>query len=89
MATVLFVHGTGVRKAGYLSNFALVRDALQTYGPAHALEPCLWGDDLGSRHPSLSLPTLQGPARVLSSPASRRLPGGGCCMSVHFSDCAY
>jgi hypothetical protein len=56
MATVLFVHGTGVRKASYLSTFVVVKNAFQAHHLNHALEPCLWGDDLGSRRPSLSLP---------------------------------
>lgn len=56
MATVLFVHGTGVRKPSYLATFALLRDAFDNYDIGHKLEPCLWGDDLGSKLPSLSLP---------------------------------
>jgi hypothetical protein len=56
MATILFVHGTGVRKPSYLVTFALLQAALDEYSGRHKLEPCLWGDDLGSKPPSLSLP---------------------------------
>jgi hypothetical protein len=56
MATILFVHGTGVRKPSYLATFALLQDAFDEYSVGHKLEPCLWGDDLGSKLPALSLP---------------------------------
>ena len=49
--TVLFVHGTGVRKAAYESSAALFSRALAQAAPGVALQPCLWGDTLGARLP--------------------------------------
>ena len=49
--TVLFVHGTGVRKAAYESSAALFSKALAQVAPGVALQPCLWGDTLGARLP--------------------------------------
>jgi hypothetical protein len=48
MATVLFVHGTGVRRASFLSTFAAIQSAFDRNNIEHALEPCLWGDVLGA-----------------------------------------
>jgi len=56
MATVLFVHGTGVRKGSFLSTFAILQRAFEQYGIEHDLEPCLWGDALGATAPQKSLP---------------------------------
>ncbi len=56
MATVVFVHGTGVRKASYLDTFTLIHDAFSRHAIDHDLEPCLWGDSLGSRTPVKSVP---------------------------------
>lgn len=47
--TVLFVHGTGVRKAAYEATAALVAEGLKRCAPQVRLEPCLWGDALGAR----------------------------------------
>ncbi|MBC8164686.1 MAG: hypothetical protein H7Y20_02305 [Bryobacteraceae bacterium] len=66
MATVLFVHGTGVRKASYLEAFALIRNAFHDHAIFHDLQPCLWGDDLGSKAPLDSVPGLVPPG---NSPA--------------------
>lgn len=54
MATVLFVHGTGVRLNGYKASFAKVErgltDALQrAKREPVAVADCLWGDSLGAR----------------------------------------
>jgi hypothetical protein len=54
--TVLFVHGTGVRQGSYFHTFAQIKAAFEKHQFAHALQPCLWGDKLGSRPPSRSLP---------------------------------
>ncbi len=47
--TVLFVHGTGVRKAAYEASAARVAEGLKRCAPQVRLEPCLWGDTLGAR----------------------------------------
>lgn len=61
MATVLFVHGTGVRKAGYEAALeridAKLNKALERMGCDKVrVEGCLWGDSLGSRPAVLSVP---------------------------------
>ncbi|MFG0611596.1 hypothetical protein [Delftia sp. WSY_14] len=47
--TVLFVHGTGVRKASYESSAARIAEGLRNVAPAVRLESCLWGDTHGAR----------------------------------------
>ena len=47
--TVLFVHGTGVRKAGYESSAAQIAKGLDGVAPGVHLQPCLWGDLHGAR----------------------------------------
>ena len=47
--TVLFVHGTGVRKASYEWTAAQIAAGLQSVAPAVRLEPCLWGDAHGAK----------------------------------------
>jgi hypothetical protein len=54
--TIVFVHGTGVRKDGYLQSFAILQRALADYDVGCDLVPCLWGDDLGATMPHMSLP---------------------------------
>jgi hypothetical protein len=66
MGTILFVHGTGVRRPSFLATFALIQDALRHYRIPWDLAPCLWGDDLGAADPSLSLPQ---PAVKTAKPA--------------------
>lgn len=56
MATVLFIHGTGVRGPSYLVTFEILKAQFENRRIKHALEPCLWGDDLGSKIPVLSIP---------------------------------
>lgn len=56
MTTILFVHGTGVRRPSYLATFALMKEAIERYAIPNELAPCLWGDDLGAMDPALSLP---------------------------------
>lgn len=46
--TVLFVHGTGVRKASYEFTLARVAKGLHAIAPEVRLEPCLWGDTHGA-----------------------------------------
>ncbi len=47
--TLLFVHGTGVRKASYEASAARIVKALKSAAPHVTVEPCLWGDDCGAR----------------------------------------
>lgn len=49
MATVLFVHGTGVRNPGYEETFKLIEQRLQAERPDLKVERCLWGDSLGTK----------------------------------------
>ena len=55
MATILFVHGTGVRKDGYDATYAVIKKKIDGWG--HTLAPCLWGDECGAKYPKLSLPS--------------------------------
>jgi hypothetical protein len=48
MTTVVFVHGTGVRKAQYEETFELIKQKLHAQRPDLQVAPCLWGDDLGT-----------------------------------------
>lgn len=56
MATVLFVHGTGVRRGSYLATLSILEKAFDHYDIAHTLEECLWGDALGAAPIRRSLP---------------------------------
>ncbi len=47
MATVVFVHGTGVRKDSFDASFKLVAGALSA-SDVH-VEPCFWGGELGAK----------------------------------------
>ncbi|KAE8760842.1 hypothetical protein FSO04_06345 [Paraburkholderia madseniana] len=47
--TVLFVHGTGVRKASYEQSAARIAHGLKRVAPTAKLESCLWGDELGAK----------------------------------------
>jgi hypothetical protein len=47
--TVLFVHGTGVRKASFEVSAARIAEGLRNIDPAVQLRPCLWGDEYGAR----------------------------------------
>jgi len=51
MATLLFVHGTGVRRDVYEGSLGRIRAGLAAtnVGRTTAVEGCLWGDPLGTR----------------------------------------
>ena len=50
MATILFVHGTGVRRAGYKRSLKRIQSGIQKLGlNSIKVEGCLWGDP--PRHP--------------------------------------
>jgi hypothetical protein len=55
MPTFMFVHGTGVRKPGYLATIAVLKRALLPLGVSD-VEDCLWGDRLGAQTARLCLP---------------------------------
>ncbi|MGV9408856.1 hypothetical protein ACWDOP_02990 [Nocardia sp. NPDC003693] len=48
MATVLFVHGTGVREQSFNETFGALRENLAQIRPDVAVRPCYWGDACGS-----------------------------------------
>ncbi len=54
MATMLFVHGTGIRKAGYWQTYKLIAPRIRDLGYEPA--ECLWGDEYGSQFGGASLP---------------------------------
>jgi hypothetical protein len=49
MATVVFVHGTGVREPVYSQVFARVESALHARRPDVPVRPCCWGTPLGAK----------------------------------------
>jgi hypothetical protein len=58
LPTLLFIHGTGVRKASYISTLAMIQRALTRHGLSkrYQLEACLWGDALGALPAGRSIP---------------------------------
>lgn len=49
MGTVIFVHGTGVRRSQYEETFKLVEQRLLAERPDLKVVPCLWGETLGTK----------------------------------------
>jgi hypothetical protein len=49
MSSLVFVHGTGVRKDGYAKIFAQIAGELRAERPLLRLHECLWGDDFGAK----------------------------------------
>jgi hypothetical protein len=56
VATILFIHGTGVRGAGYEQSYPLIAGRIGELG--HSPAKCLWGDDYGSRFDGAALPSF-------------------------------
>jgi len=55
--TVLFIHGTGQRLVDFEKTLKLIRERLPLARSADLkIEGCLWGDHLGSKQPSKSVP---------------------------------
>ncbi|HSI56924.1 MAG TPA: hypothetical protein VLA16_05165 [Ideonella sp.] len=56
---LLFVHGTGVRQAGYEASLAVIRRQLAAHAPEVGVAECLWGETAGARlhHEGASIPT--------------------------------
>ena len=48
MATLLFVHGTGVRGPAFDASFAVVKAQAAEHLPGVLVQACLWGDALGA-----------------------------------------
>src|SRR6202022_4194180 len=55
VATMLFIHGTGVRGAGYDKSYQLIAARIEDLG--HVPAKCLWGDDYGSKLDDAALPS--------------------------------
>lgn len=49
MTTVIFVHGTGGRKAAYRLTFKQIEETLNQQKPDLKLVPCLWGEEHGTK----------------------------------------
>ncbi|MGH3924924.1 MAG: hypothetical protein ACRDTT_19030, partial [Pseudonocardiaceae bacterium] len=48
MTTVMFVHGTGIREAAYVTVLGRIREQLSRLRPAIRVVPCFWGGEHGS-----------------------------------------
>jgi hypothetical protein len=55
VATILFIHGTGVRGAEYEKGYPLVAARIAELG--HVPAKCLWGDEHGSKFDGAALPS--------------------------------
>lgn len=64
--SIVFVHGTGVRKASYDKSAAKVRAALRDKHYVGHFEPCLWGDKHGAKlaKDGRSIPDFEGVAEA-------------------------
>lgn len=49
MSSVVFVHGTGVRKQSFGETFDALKSGFQGHGIGATLLPCYWGDTCGAR----------------------------------------
>lgn len=65
VGSLIFVHGTGVRLAGYQENVATAKQGLEEAGLNVDLVPCAWGDPLGVDFEGLSLPDLPDEAELM------------------------
>lgn len=61
MTSIIFVHGTGGRKAAFAITLQHIEKALQTHKLDVELVPCLWGDLLGAKlnADGASIPTYE------------------------------
>src|SRR5947207_954089 len=48
MTTVVFVHGTGTRRAKFDATFEIIRQNLLARKPDLTITPCYWGEPLGA-----------------------------------------
>ncbi|WP_208340144.1 hypothetical protein [Aetokthonos hydrillicola] len=49
MTTVIFVHGTGVRRQEYEETFKIIEQKIHAKRPDITVAPCLWGDLFGTK----------------------------------------
>ena len=58
MATILFVHGTGVRQTGFDATMSAITGEVKAELPGIGVKPCFWGDRFGVRlhHEGRSIP---------------------------------
>jgi hypothetical protein len=49
MATVVFVHGTGVRQPGFNETFEVITDRVAALSPSTTVVPCYWAEQYGAR----------------------------------------
>lgn len=49
MASIIFVHGTGVREPGFSATFDKLVGNLKAYAPQWKPVPCFWGDSYGAK----------------------------------------
>ena len=49
MTTLVFVHGTGVRKESYDQTFEQIQKQLEQRQPALSTQRCLWGEEFGAQ----------------------------------------
>lgn len=75
MPNVLFVHGTGVRQAGYRATVSRMTRGLQEQMPHALIQPCLWGPELGATlaYDGRSIPGFEGVKPSDSSAEVQRL----------------
>jgi hypothetical protein len=61
MPTLLFVHGTGVRRESFDATFTIVRQEAAAELPSLKVAPCFWGEELGARlqHGGKSVPEYE------------------------------
>jgi hypothetical protein len=59
MTTIVFVHGGGVREAGFALTFKFLQQMLANQEIPYTLAPCFWGDEEGSRPPVLCIPKTE------------------------------
>jgi hypothetical protein len=59
MTTIVFVHGGGVREAGFAMTFKFLQQMLANQGITHGLAPCFWGHEHGSRPALLCIPKAE------------------------------
>ena len=61
MASLLFIHGTGVRQEALASTMSTLQEKAAEYLPGWRVEPCAWGDPFGAalNHHGASIPSYQ------------------------------
>lgn len=75
MATLIFVHGTGVREPAFSKLFGRVQSELHSRRPDLAVEPCYWGGAEGARlwHDGGSVPAYDTTRAIVPGPEDEEL----------------